>query len=146
MSDAQIKHEIKNLIKIGLSEDMAMLVASAKFNKPELADDVLLEQSEENDILAQSLEYFKPMEIHDPIGEAISGFKPNMFCEVSEWDGKITPVEITEHGNTHAECVTINCGDGLGNGTTIFETMTAILEAEKTSEDSINDTDEIADI
>ena len=140
MSDAQIKHEIKNLIKIGLSEDMAMLVASAKFNKPELAEDILSEQSEENDVLAKSLEYFKPMEIHDPIGVAISGLKPNMFCNVSEWNSKITPLEITEHGNTHAQCITIECGDGLANGTTIFDTMTAILEVEKSSNDNTNDT------
>ena len=146
MSDAQIKNEIKNLIKIGLPDDMALLVASAKFNKPELAEGVLLEQSEENDILAQSLEFFKPMEIHDPIGVAISGFKQNMFCEVSEWNGKITPLEITVHGNTHADCITINCGDGLANGATVFETMTAILEVEKSSNDILNDTDKIADI
>lgn len=146
MSDAQIKHEIKNLIKIGLPDDMAMLVASAKFNKPELAEDVLMEQSEENDILAQSLEYFKPMEIHDPIGEAISVSKPNMFYEISEWNGKITPLEITEHGNTHADCVTINCNDGLANGATIFDTMTALLDVEKSSNDIINDKNEIANI
>lgn len=146
MTDAEIKHEIKNLIKIGLPEDMALLVASAKFNKTELAHDVLQEQSEENDILAQSLEYFKPMEIHDCNGVLLQGFKPNMFFEVSEWNGKITPLEITENGNTHADCVTINCGDGLANGTTIFETMTQVLEVEKSSDDNTNDTHEISDI
>lgn len=140
MSDTQIKQEIKNLIKIGLPEDMALLVASAKFNKAELAHDVLMEKAEENDILAQSLEFFKPLEIHDTIGVAIPGHKPDMFCEVSDWNGKITPLEITEHGGAHPTCVTIDCGDGLANGTTIFDTMTALLEVEKTSEDSINDT------
>jgi len=146
MTDSQIKHEIKNLIKIGLPEDMALLVASAKYNKPELAEDILSEQSEENDILAQSLEFFKPMEIHDPIGEATPVSKENMFYDISEWNGKITPLEITENGGAHPTCVTINCGDGLANGTTIFETMTTILEVEKSSNDITNDTDEIANI
>jgi hypothetical protein len=146
MSDAQIKQEIKNLIKIGLPEDMALLVASAKFNKTELAHDVLQEQSEENDILAQSIEYFKPMEIHDLNGVVLHGFKPNMFCEVSDWNGKITPLEITENGGANPTCVTINCGDGLANGTTIFETMTQVLEVEKSSDDNTNDTHEITDI
>lgn len=146
MSDAQIKNEIKNLIKIGLPDDMAMLVASAKFNKPELAKEFLVERSEDNEILEQSLEYFKPMEMHDTIGVAVSGFKPNMFYEISEWNGKMTPLEITENGNTHADCVTINCGDGLANGATIFETMTSTLDVEKSSNDITNDTDEIAHI
>lgn len=55
--DKKIKTDIKNLIKMGVPEDMAVMCACAMNNKPELAEDyiedVIKEQIEIKDFLKE---------------------------------------------------------------------------------------------
>jgi hypothetical protein len=55
--DKKIKNDIKNLIKMGVPEDMAVMCACAMNNKPELAEDyiedVIKEQNEIKDFLKE---------------------------------------------------------------------------------------------
>jgi hypothetical protein len=53
--DKKIKNDIKNLIKMGVPEDMAVMCACAMNNKPELAEDyiedIIKEQNENDKVL-----------------------------------------------------------------------------------------------
>ena len=55
--DKKIKNDIKNLIKMGVPEDMAVMCACAMNKKPELAEDyiedVIKEQNEIKDFLKE---------------------------------------------------------------------------------------------
>jgi hypothetical protein len=55
--DKKIKNDIKNLVKMGVPEDMAVMCACAMNKKPELAEDyiedVIKEQNEIKDFLKE---------------------------------------------------------------------------------------------
>lgn len=62
--DKKIKADIKNLMKIGVPEDMAVMCACALNKKPELAEDYVEElKKEQNDIKDFLKEFVKAEEI-----------------------------------------------------------------------------------
>jgi hypothetical protein len=72
MSDFKMKQEIKNLIKMGISEEMATLVAAAKYGNLDLASEIVSGIADENEALKESLVDFKPYEPEDTSGQIIT--------------------------------------------------------------------------
>lgn len=72
MSDFKMKQEIKNLIKMGISEEMATLVAAAKYGNLDLASEIVGGITDENAALKEALEEFKPYEPENTTGELIT--------------------------------------------------------------------------
>lgn len=68
MSDFKMKQEIKNLVKMGINEEMATLVAAAKYGNIELASEIVSSISDENQALMEALEEFKPYQPEDTTG------------------------------------------------------------------------------
>jgi hypothetical protein len=63
-----MKQEIKNLVKMGINEEMATLVAAAKYGNIELASEIVSSISDENQALMEALEEFKPYQPEDTTG------------------------------------------------------------------------------
>jgi hypothetical protein len=63
-----MKQEIKNLVKMGINEEMATLVAAAKYGNIELASEIVSSISDENQALMEALEEFKPYQPEDNTG------------------------------------------------------------------------------
>jgi hypothetical protein len=72
MSDFKMKQEIKNLIKMGISEEMATLVAAAKYGNLDLASEIVSGIADENEALKESLADFKPYQPEDTTGQIIT--------------------------------------------------------------------------
>jgi hypothetical protein len=69
MSDYKFRQEVKNLMKIGLNEEYATLVVSAKYGNAEIANDILNSINDENEAIKEALKEFRPFEIVDTTGE-----------------------------------------------------------------------------
>lgn len=82
MTSTEIKTELKRLEKIGLPEDMALLIAAAKFNKPELAEDVIEGALEEQQQIVKEMEHMKPFVVEDTIGTITPVAPNNVFYVV----------------------------------------------------------------
>jgi hypothetical protein len=72
MSDFKMKQEIKNLIKMGISEEMATLVAAAKYGNLDLASDIVSGIADENEALKEALVDFRPYQPEDTTGQIIT--------------------------------------------------------------------------
>ena len=72
MSDFKMKQEIKNLIKMGISEEMATLVAATKYGNLDLASEIVSNIADENEALKEALEEFKPYVPEDTSGQLIT--------------------------------------------------------------------------
>lgn len=55
-----MKNEIKNLMKIGLSEDLAILSAGVKYANEDAVNEVLYEKTSEQEELRDCLRFLKP--------------------------------------------------------------------------------------
>jgi hypothetical protein len=111
MSSIEIKNEIKKLTKIGLPEDMALLVAAAKYNKPELAEEVMENSMEEQQQIIKEMTHMKPMEIVDTTGSITPILPHNIFYVVDDIYQIKKPLEI--EGGTTAQCSTIENDSGI---------------------------------
>ena len=69
MSDYKFSQEVKNLMKIGLNEEYATLVVSAKYGNTEITNDILSSINDENEAIKEALQDFKPFEIVDTQGQ-----------------------------------------------------------------------------
>lgn len=58
--DRKTQMEMKNLQKIGLTEDLAMLCAGVKTGNNDVVDMVITELNDEQQGLKEALEFFKP--------------------------------------------------------------------------------------
>lgn len=56
--DLKMKYEIKQLVKIGIPEDVAMFSVCVKYNKTYLVNDYIDETKQEQEILREELERF----------------------------------------------------------------------------------------
>jgi hypothetical protein len=72
MSDFKMKQEIKNLIKMGISEDMATLIIATKYGNLDLASDIVSSFKDENEAIMEELKNFKPYEPEDTNGIIIT--------------------------------------------------------------------------
>jgi len=72
MSDFKMKQEIKNLIKMGISEEIATLVAAAKYGNLDLASEIVGGIADENEALKEALVEFKQYEPEDTSGAIIT--------------------------------------------------------------------------
>lgn len=68
MSDFKMKQEIKNLIKMGINEEMATLVVATKYGNLELASEIVNSIADENEALKEALQDFKPYQAEDTSG------------------------------------------------------------------------------
>lgn len=93
MSEFKMKQEIKNLIKMGISEDMATLIAATKYGNLDLASDVISSFVEENEAIKQEMESFKPYEPEDTNGILITP-------EPSSSSAEIYPLEYLDINDT----------------------------------------------
>jgi len=84
MTSTEIKTELKRLEKIGLPEDMALLVAAARFNKPELAEDVIEGALEEQNQIIKEMEHMKPFVVEDTMGTITPIAPSNVFYVVDD--------------------------------------------------------------
>lgn len=96
--DKKLQSEVKNLMKIGLPEDLAVLCGGIKTGNEDAVNNVLCELSDEQTELKEmlaNLKVFTPLAIEAPSGELI---KPedtaNLFMEVDPITNTATPVEI----------------------------------------------------
>ena len=96
--DKKLQSEVKNLMKIGLPEDLAVLCGGIKTGNEDAVNNVLCELSDEQTELKEmlaNLKVFVPPAIEVPTGELI---KPedteNLFMEVDPITNIATPVEI----------------------------------------------------
>jgi len=69
--DLKMKYEINNLVKHGIPEDVAIISVCLKYNKKELAEDLINERKEEQELLREELEKFVEFKIED-VGEIMS--------------------------------------------------------------------------
>jgi hypothetical protein len=71
--DLKMKYEINNLVKHGIPEDVAIISVCLKYNKKELAEDLINERKEEQELLREELEKFVEFKIEETRGEIMSG-------------------------------------------------------------------------
>lgn len=96
--DRKLQSEVKNLMNIGLPEDLAMLCGGIKTGNEDAVNNILCELNDEQTELMEmlaNLKVFVPPAIEAPTGELI---KPedteNLFMEVNPITNIATPVEI----------------------------------------------------
>lgn len=63
--DLKMKYEINNLVKHGIPEDVAIISVCLKYNKKELAEDLINERKEEQELLREELAKFVEFKIND---------------------------------------------------------------------------------
>jgi hypothetical protein len=63
--DLKMKYEINNLVKHGIPEDVAIISVCLKYNKKELAEDLINERKEEQELLREELEKFVEFKLND---------------------------------------------------------------------------------
>ena len=68
MSDFKMKQEIKTLLKMGISEEMATLVVSTKYGKLDMASEIISGIADENEAIREALVDFKPYQQEDTSG------------------------------------------------------------------------------
>jgi hypothetical protein len=91
--DSKTKNEIKNLMKIGLPEDLAMLAAGIKHGNEDVVNEVLYEKQDEQQELAEAIKLltpFAPMALQDDPAKIIIPAE-NVFVEVDPITGKTKP-------------------------------------------------------
>ena len=69
--DLKMKYEINNLVKHGIPEDVAIISVCLKYNKKELAEDLINERKEEQELLREELAKFVEFKLNDD-GEIMS--------------------------------------------------------------------------
>ena len=96
--DRKLQTEVKNLMNIGLPEDLAMLCGGIKTGNEDAVNNVLEELNDEQTELKEMLANLKvyiPQPTDAPTGELI---KPedteNLFMEIDPITNTATPVEI----------------------------------------------------
>lgn len=95
MSDFKMKQEIKNLIKMGISEEMATLVVATKYGNLDLASEIVSSIADENEALKEALEEFKPYQPEDTTGIILTKSEDENTIEILD-DNIIlssTPIE-----------------------------------------------------
>lgn len=98
--DRRLENEVKNLMKIGLPEDLAILCAGIKTGNEDAVNGVLNNLSDENEDLKEALSQFTvyaPLPIQNHNGELL---KPTdltkLFVEVNEITNETKPVSIPD--------------------------------------------------
>ena len=93
-----MKNEIKNLMKIGLSEDLAILAAGVKYGNEDAVNEVLYEKNTEQEELRDALKYLKPFAPMALCDEAARCIVPesteNLFVEIDPITQIAKPVEV----------------------------------------------------
>jgi hypothetical protein len=85
--DKELRNEVKNLIKKGFPENLAIITACANQNKPEMAEEYLLEIVEENEEMQTLIKYMIPFEESLKIQEpAVSEPEPENTITVIHHD------------------------------------------------------------
>jgi hypothetical protein len=66
----KIKQEISNLIKSGIKEEFAILIATSKYGALEQASEVIANFSDENQVVKEEMELmgFQPFEVQNTAG------------------------------------------------------------------------------
>jgi hypothetical protein len=91
--DSKTKNEIKNLMKIGLPEDLAMLAAGIKHGNEDVVNEVLYEKQDEQEELAEAIKHlkpFSPLALQDDPTKIITPVE-NVFVEVNPITGEMKP-------------------------------------------------------
>ena len=73
--DLKMKFENNNLVKHGIPEDVAIISVCLNYNKKELAEDLILEKQQEQELLREELEKFVEFKVNDvdeDFGEIVS--------------------------------------------------------------------------
>lgn len=60
--DRKLESEVKNLVKLGIPEEFAFIIACGKVGKPELANDVLTSFCEAQEDISREVAHFVPLE------------------------------------------------------------------------------------
>ena len=94
MTSTEIKTELKRLEKIGIPEDMALLIAAARFNKPELAEDVIEGALEEQQQIIKEMSEMKPFVVENTIGTITPIAPENVFYVVDDIYNISKPFQI----------------------------------------------------
>ena len=65
-----MKTEVKQLVKIGMPEDIALMSVCKKYDKEHLVEDIVLELRQEQELLKEELEKFVPFTLAGANGPA----------------------------------------------------------------------------
>jgi hypothetical protein len=76
--DYKMKTEVNNLIKIGLTDDLALMSVCRKYGKEHLVEDILLEKKQEQELLKEELAKFVPFTLAGSNGPVQPTFKELM--------------------------------------------------------------------
>ena len=112
--DTRLKNEVKNLQKIGLSEDLALLSAGLKLGNEDVVNSVLNELYDEQEELKEVLSRFKPfanLSLEDAPASLIKAENvESIFVVVDPISNMVSPFkgdEIKSHNDEH---ITIEVG------------------------------------
>lgn len=101
--DTRLKNEVKNLQKIGLSEDLALLSAGIKLGNEDVVNSVLNEMYDEQEELKEVLSIFKPfanLALEDMPSSAPSPIKSDnvesIFVVVDPITNKVAPFLVKQ--------------------------------------------------
>jgi len=96
--DNRLKNEVKNLMKLGLPEDFAILAAGAKLGDENAVNTVLNDLYDEQTELQNSLSHLVPMmpiALEDTQGEVIiPDASKAIFVEINSITNETKPIEI----------------------------------------------------
>jgi hypothetical protein len=67
ITNYKIDLEVKNLIKLGIPSDLALIYVYAKHNKEELAKDLVYDKIAEQILLQEELQKFTPFMPYEPL-------------------------------------------------------------------------------
>lgn len=106
--------EVKNLMKVGLSEDFARLSAGVKFGNEDVVNDVLYSLSDEQEMLKEAMAGFKPMGLSALEITPAEIIKPDaskvIFFEINQITNQSNPIEIPQQQSSDAENIVIEIG------------------------------------
>jgi len=131
MTSTEIKTELKRLEKIGIPEDMAMLIAAAKYNKPELADEVIEGALDEQQQIINEMSEMRPLEVVDTTGIITPILPENIFFVVDDIYRVNKPFQIEGTFD-----LSLNVADD----------EKIKITYEEISEDNVNDSNEIPSV
>jgi hypothetical protein len=112
--DRRMEAEVKNLMKVGLSEDFARLSAGVKFGNEDVVNDVLYSLSDEQEMLKEAMAGFKLMGLSALEITPAEIIKPDaskvIFFEINQITNQSIPIEIPQQQSSDAENIVIEIG------------------------------------
>jgi hypothetical protein len=103
MTDFKMKQEIKTLLKMGISEEMATLVVATKYGKLEMASDIVSGIADENEAIREALVDFKPFQVEDTTGIIVTPSSSSSIEYITDDTENLKSIDIQEKADDKNE-------------------------------------------